>query len=133
MHGQHVAPRNQEVHHAEDRFFHFAGVLCAADEHDAAGEIGEDEGVGAGSVAIGHGLEFGRSDDSKLRFMRRQAGRLGPDKKLAHKQGVPGVFGDDADGQLVRGIGSAVEVLDEQIAFPHVRQHALQQRIKFLR
>ncbi len=72
VHGQHVALGDDEVHDAEDRFFHFAGIFGAADEDDLAREIGQDEGAGVGSVALRHGLEFRRGDDGELRHMRSQ-------------------------------------------------------------
>ena len=45
-----------------------------------AGEIGEDEGAGAGAVALGNGLELGRGDDRELGHMRGQAAASGRTK-----------------------------------------------------
>ena len=91
MHGQHVALGNQEIHYAKDRFLHLAGVLCAADEDDFAGEIGKDEGPGAGSVALWNSLELGGGDDAD----GQTVGRVGAAIEILDKEvAVAQVLGD---------------------------------------
>ena len=69
--------RQQEIHHAEDGFFHLAGVFCAADENDFASEIGEDKGRGAGAVALGDGLKLRGSDDGEIWRVHGQVPAMG--------------------------------------------------------
>ena len=133
VHGEDVALRQQKIHHAEDGFLHFAGILGAADENDLAREVGEDEGRGAGAIAFGNGLKFRRGDDGELGSVRSQLLGSRPHKKLLHEQRVPGVLRHDGDRQPIVRIGARVQVQHVAVALLHVPLHPLQQRGKAIR
>ncbi len=115
VHGKNVALRQQKIHDAEDRFLHLAGVLCAADQHDLAGEVNDDEDFRVGAVALGIGQKAGRAHDGELRLVCLQLLRCGTYEKLPDKKIMPGIFVDELDGQLVTGIGAAEQVLHEEL------------------
>ena len=75
MHRQHVARRQHEIQIAEDRFLDLAGIAGAADQHEARGEIDEDEGLGADAVELRDGAEIGRVQDREGRLEIGQLGR----------------------------------------------------------
>ena len=106
--------------------------MRAADEDDAAGEVGQDKGAGAGAVQLGNGLEGGRGDDGELGRVGVELIGRGADEELVDEQGVPGVLGDDADGQTVGRIGAAEEILHEEFAGAQIREDALEERVEFL-
>ena len=133
VHGKYIAVGDDEIHHAEDGLLHFAGVLGAADQDDAACKVGQDEGLGVGSVALGNGLELRRGNDGELGRVCGELRGAGPNKELAHEKGVPGVLGDDADGQTVVRVGAAIKVLHKKLALAQVRGDAFQQGLEALR
>ena len=59
-----------------------------------------------------------------------QFGRVRPDEELADKEGVPGVLGDDADGQSVGRVSAAEKVLNKQVASAHVFEDPIKQGLK---
>ncbi len=61
VHGEDALLRQQVVHHAEDALLDLAGVLGAADQHQALGEVDQDEGRGAGAVGRRIGVQPGQS------------------------------------------------------------------------
>src|SRR5215471_12590731 len=43
VHGENIALGQEEIHDAENRFLHFAGIFAAADDNEPAREIHNDE------------------------------------------------------------------------------------------
>ena len=93
MHRQDVARRQHEVEIAEHRFLDLAGVSRAADQHKAAGEIDQDEGLRADAVELRHRMEIGRVQDREGRLEIRQLRRRRPDEHVAREEAVPGAVG----------------------------------------
>src|SRR6185312_9920502 len=105
VHGEYVARRQEIVHHAENGFFHFAGVFGSSNEDDLAREFG---GV---SGKLGH---------------------AGANEKLFDEERVPGIFADDSDRKLVSRVGSGVKVHDVEVALGHVVLDAIEDGLEFL-
>ena len=116
MHRHHALRRQVEVQRGEHRLLHLARVGRAADQHDLAGEIDRDLGVGAfaAAVTLMVRLERRHIDDGHVRHEARELRALRTDQELADEQRVPGVFGVDADLDAILRIGAAVEVLRVQ-------------------
>jgi hypothetical protein len=132
VHRQCFAQRQQVVHDREDRFFDLAGVLRAADQNHALGEIDQDEGRRVCAVARRIGLEQCGVDDRELGheildgFVRR-------DKEIASEQIVPRKFRNHAYRQPVAFVGAHVAV--QRVHFPlgKIRAHAVPERIEDVR
>jgi hypothetical protein len=97
VHRQHLLLRQQVVEHREDRFLDLTGVGGAADEHQLARQIEQDEGLRVGAVDLGDRLEGGHVDDRELGHVRRQLLGRGLDKEVSGEERVPGADGDDPD------------------------------------
>src|SRR5262249_5330047 len=67
-----AAQGEEVVEDGEDRLLDLARVLRAADEHDAAREVEDDERLRARPVAPGIGGEAGRMDDVEVGAMSRE-------------------------------------------------------------
>ena len=133
MHGEDVAVGQQIIHDAEDRLLHFAGVLGASNEDDVTGEVGEDECAGAGAISFRLGVKLGRGDHGEFGNVRSEFTLGGPDEELLYEERVPRVFRDDADGQLIRGVGTGKQIEHKQFPLAKVIDDALQQGIEFFR
>ena len=129
MHGQHAFERQQEVEHGEDGLLDFAGVVRAADDGQALAEIEDDEGVGAGAVDHGRSQEARHGDHGEFRHVLLQLVLIADlQEHGAREEAVPGLLGDDADGQGVLGIGAGIAVLHKDVAALQVALQAGQQR-----
>ena len=111
VHGEDAAIGQQVVEDGEGGLLHFAGVAGAADQHDALLEIDDDAGFRVGAVLGGAGLEIGREEDGELRRVIAGFLRVGPDKKLAREEIVPGELADHADGHAVFRVGADEAIL----------------------
>src|SRR5262249_56219856 len=67
MHREYAAGRQHEIEIAEHRLLDLAGVAGAADQHEARGEIDQDEGLRADAVELG--------DREEIRGMQDREGR----------------------------------------------------------
>jgi hypothetical protein len=85
MHGQHALCRQQEVEDGEDRFFAFAGVGRAANQHQPLGEIDQNTGFRVDPVAIRIGGEAGRLQNGKRRFMAGQFVQVRRNEQVARE------------------------------------------------
>ena len=129
VHREHAAQRQQVVQRAEDRLLDLAGVARATDEHQPFGEVQRDHHLGVGAVADRVGLERWAVDDGELRHV---PGHIVEDEEVAREQAVPGVLGDDADGEPVAAVGAGVTVLHEQLGAAQRRQQVLVQAVEVL-
>ena len=59
-------------------------------------------------------------------------GQIVEDEEVTREQAVPGVLGDDADGEPVAAVGAGVTVLHEQLGAAQRRQHVLVQAVEVL-
>jgi hypothetical protein len=98
------------IEHGEHRFLHLAGVLSAADEHEAVGQVERNHGLAAGAMACRVGLEARKVDDGELR--REAVKGLGHDQQVLNEQGMPGMFCDHPGRKLEGGISASHQVLD---------------------
>jgi len=57
------------------------------------------------AIAFRHSLELGRGDHGKFSLMIGQFLCRHANEQLLHKQGVPGILGDDLDRQPVVLVG----------------------------
>ena len=130
VHGQHVLRGEQVVHDREDGLLDLAGVARAADHHQPACEVNDDEGLGPGAVDSRVGLELRQVDDGELRVVVLQFLDRRTNEEAAGKQAVPGVGRDDADGQPVARVGAGVEVLHVQVAALGERAGAGEERLE---
>ena len=88
MHRHHALFRQQVVEDGEDRLLHLAGIMRAADEDEAVGEVERDDGFAARAVAGRIGLEARQVDDGEF---RREAQALRRhDQQVLDEQRVPG-------------------------------------------
>ena len=120
----------QVIQDREYRFLDLACVLGASDEHELHAKIDEHECFRVRAVYFRNGLEVGNLQDRELRFMGLEicigaADEHGPGKKV-----VPGSLGDDADRQLIAGIGAGVAVLDEDIFALKIGRHTTQEVVE---
>ena len=125
--------RQQEIHHAEDRLLHLAGIRRAANEHDVPGEVGENECAGTGAISFRFGVKLRRGDHGKFGNVRSEFTLSGLDEELLYEERVPGVLRDDADRQLIRGGGTGKKIEHKQFPLAKVIDDTLQQGIKFFR
>ena len=77
-------------------------------------------------------METRRIDDREFRDMRRLLPGGGLDEHVAREKAVPGVLGDDPDGQPVFGVGADKAVLHEDIIGLEVHDHPFVQQVKKL-
>ena len=64
--------------------------------------------------------------------MCRQFSSIRAHKELAHKERVPRVLGNHADGQTISRVRAAVKILNKQVARAHVVQNPVKQGVKAL-
>ncbi len=133
VHGKHALERQEEVEHGEDRFLDLAGIAGAADQDDAPLQVQDDEDLRIGAVFLGVGVEAGRLDDGEFGDVVVQLFDRQADEQVAGEQAVPGVFGDDADGQVVVGMGGGGGVLHEDVAPLEIGGDQLVQPVELLR
>ncbi len=107
--GQHV------VQVGEDRLLHLAGIGRAADQHDLAREVDRDDGLGAAAVPGRVGAEARQVDDGQLRREVGEGLALRADQQVADEQRVPGILGEDPGADPVTDLGTADEILGEQL------------------
>ena len=127
VHRQDVALRQQKVQDAEDGLLDLAGVLGAADQPDAPLEVQDDECLGLGAVAAGSAWKRPTLKMVNCGLCAASSSGVGRMKSWWANRRVPGLLGDDADGQAVLGVGPGEAVEDEQVAALNVRQGAAQQ------
>ena len=78
---------------------------------------------------MGEARKPGAADDGELRHVLLELVLVADlQEHGAREQAVPGLLGDDADGQAVLGIGAGVAILHEDVAALQVALQARQQR-----
>ena len=86
--------------------------------------------VAAGAVDGRVGVHAGGGEDGQVRSgVRHVAGGRAQQQALG-EQGVPGLFGDDADAQPMARIGTGPAIENEQIAALQVRADAIVEAVK---
>ena len=124
VHREDAALREEVVHHREHRLLDLAGVGGAADQDLAALEVHDHEDFGSGLVLVGGGAEAGGGDHRELRAVFVERFLVpGADEHVPGEEALPGLGGDDPDGESVLGVGAGVAVLDEQVAALEVGGH----------
>ncbi len=73
VHRHHAVGRQVIVQHGEHRLLHLAGVVGAADQNDAPGEIERDDGLAANAMAFRIGLERRQAEDGEIRYVMGEA------------------------------------------------------------
>ena len=117
VHGQDAAFGQHVVHDREDALLDFAGILRAADEHQALREVEQNEGRGAGAVAFGHGEETRHVDDGEVGPVVEQLGAVGfAHEHVLGEEVLPCVLVDDTHVDAVPRIGTGIAVEHEKIA-----------------
>mmetsp|Transcript_11386 Transcript_11386/g.23791 ORF Transcript_11386/g.23791 Transcript_11386/m.23791 type:complete len:238 (-) Transcript_11386:306-1019(-) len=111
MQRQHPAQGHEVVHHAEDAFLHFAGVLRPKDHQLAVLEVHSHSGGRGHASGVAVAWECPRVDDRHVRCKRLELLRSGPDEHVVHKERVVGAAADDphCDTALRLPPGKAVE------------------------
>ena len=132
VHRHDLLRRQLVVEHGEDRLLHFARIGRAGNQHDLAGEVAGDHGLGAAAVTGRIGLEARQVDDGEFRreVLKLVHHRL--DEQVLDEQRMPGIFGDHAGRQAVILVGAAEQVLDEQLHALGVGQHVCVQGVELL-
>src|SRR6185437_13085586 len=130
MHRKNVAVWQQEVQNAEDRFFHLAGILCAADQNNAASKVHKDKCGGAGAIAFWNSLKLRRGDDGEFRYMSSEFLRGGTQEKLADEERMPCVFRNHLNRHAIAWVGPREEILYINVMASKMNKHALQQCIE---
>ena len=133
MHRHDILRRQREIEVGEDRLLHLARIGRAADQHDLAGEIAGDHGLGAAAVTGRIGLEGRQVDDGEFGRETLELAALGTDQQVADEQGVPGIFGEDPGADPIGRIGTALKVLGEQFPALGMLQKILQQGVELRR
>jgi len=124
MHGHHTLLGHEVVHGGEDALLDLAAVLRAADEHQAAAEIEQDERLALGSIQFRLGLQPRHVNDGEFGHVIAQLLRVElADEHVAREQVVPGVLGNDAHRHTVVQVCANVAVKDEDVAVLGVGQH----------
>ena len=117
VHGEDALEGQQVVEDGEDGLLDLAGVARPADDPELLPEVEDDERLRPRAVRHRVRLESRGGDD-------REVGHVAPrllDRRVLEEHGageeaVPGLLGDDADGEPVLGVGPAVDVLHEDVA-----------------
>jgi hypothetical protein len=130
VHREDAAQREEVVEDGEDRFLDLARVLRASDEHDAAGEVEDDEGFGACAVARGIRGERGRVEDVEVGAVGGQRVVVGTEEKVPREEGVPGALRDEADREALFGIGAGGEVLHPELLRGEMSAHPLEEGLE---
>ena len=114
VHRHHALFGQVIIQRGENRLFHLAGILGAADQDDLAGEVDRDHVLRTHAVAFGIGLEARQIDDRQFRHEVLKLRRLGADQERADEQRMPGELGIDAGRDPKTWIGAAMEILRKQ-------------------
>ena len=125
MHRQDALGGKQVVEHREDRLLDLAGIVGAADQDQALGEVEHHEDFAPRPVDLGDRLHPG---GVKHRELGHEIGALlvaGQQEHVADEEAVPGLLGHDPHRQPVGGVGPRVDILDEDLAPLEERQHPL--------
>ncbi len=125
--------RQDEVEIGEDRLLHLAGIGGTADQHDAAGEIARNDGLGAAAMALGMGAEGRQVDDRHVGRVIGQRLAIGTDQQVADEQRMPGEFGNDPGRQTVFGVCAAGKILDVKLHAGGMVEHVLMEALEFHR
>ena len=134
VHAQHTALRHQEVHHAEHRLLHLAGVLAAPDQGQMPLQVEGDEGRAVRAVGFRIGQNARDVDDGvvghevrEFRFVRRAQ------EHVADEQAVPGPLADHPHVQAAGRIGARETVEDEQVPIRGRGQHLAVEAVEVFR
>lgn len=100
MHREHSLLRQDAVEEGERRLLDLAGVRRAADQHEAAVEVQDDEGFGARAVELGNGVKVRRVQDGWRRLVRLERVRVRLKQQVAREEAVPHGLGDDPDEDI---------------------------------
>ena len=130
VHAHHPFGRQQVVHDGEDRLLHLASIGGAADQDHFLVEVYRDHGLAGAAMTRRIGIEAGQVDDGEFRIEALQLFGGGPDQKLVHEQRVPGEFGDHSYRNAMREIGTAEQILGEQLAPFGMGHHVGMERIE---
>ena len=118
----------------EHRFFDLPGIGGAADEDEFPGEIDDDEGLGLGAVQFRHRVEVRGADNGELRGVLRQFLLVFDlHEQVAGEEVLPGLGGDDADGQAVGRVGPGVAVLHKEFLALEKGQQPVVEQVEFFR
>jgi len=104
----------------------------AADQDFARPEVDGNRHLRPRAVARGVGLEGRRRHHREPRLEVLEVGGRRHDEQVAHEQVVPGELLDEADRQAVFGIGTGIQILDEQFLPLEVRNDVAAQRVELL-
>jgi hypothetical protein len=115
VHGENVALRQNVVEDRKDSLFDFACVVRSADQDKFAGEIQNDECVAARAVDFWIRMQIGGVNDGPVRLESGQILVPWSQEEAVGEQGMPGLFGNDANSQPIRRIRSRPAIDDEQL------------------
>src|SRR5207245_10925476 len=107
--------RQQIIQIRKNRFLRLAGVLRAADEHQPPFQIENNKGVTAGLVAAGIGTQVASVEYRQLGLKAGVLFRRQAQAQIVRKQGVPGLFRDNADRKPIGRIGTSSAIENEQL------------------
>ncbi len=133
VHRHDIAQGQQIIHDREDRFFDFARVRGAADEHEASAEVDDHEGLRASAVASRVGKKIAGIHYRELGDEAAQVLTSRGDEEVAAEKIVPSQLGDHANRNAVLRIRSRESVQSEDFLVAQIRIDARQERRELLR
>jgi len=120
------------VHDRENRFLDLACIAGAADQHEPLVEIDENKGLAARVVMRRDRVKTRRIDDRELGHMNGLFLGRRLNEKVACKEVVPGVLGNDTDRHAVVRVGARETVLHIDILHLQIGSHALVEHVEVL-
>jgi hypothetical protein len=130
VHRHHALGRQIVVERGEHRLLHLAGIVAAADQDHALGEVDGDDRLGAHAVPLGIGLERRQAEDGEVGRIVRQLLALRSDQQRADEQRVPGKLGIDPRLDAVLGVGAAIEVLRVELFALGMGEEIVEQEVE---
>src|SRR5579871_1924 len=101
MHGKDALLRQHVIHHAEDRLFDLARVLCAGDDNHALLKIDQDSRLRAQAIDLWNRQKFRRGDHRKGWLVCPLLFRRHANEQLAGEEFMPGIFSHDTNRQAM--------------------------------
>ena len=133
MHRHHAFGRQVVVERREHRLLHLAGVVAAADQDHALGEVERDHRLAAHAMTLRVGLERRQAEDGEIGNVVREIRAIRADQQRADEQRVPREFGEDARLDAIFRVGAAKEVLRENFLALGVLEEIVEQQIELRR
>jgi hypothetical protein len=134
VHGESsIFPGQNIIHDGKNGLLDLSAIACSSDENQFSGKIHQDTDLGICAVRFGLSVKGGRIDQDKFRMVGIRFLLRGSDKHGSSKQGMPGFFGDDANGQATAAAGTGKTVLNEKLLASKMVQQSLVEDIETLR